>query len=138
VTTETHGRVTGVRVGNALDLEGYPIAPATRCGDRVETAGVIAIDPNSGELVVGEVAEQTRVTLDNLTQILHAAGCTLADIMFVDVVLADVRRDFAEFNAVYTDWIGSLLPARRTVGGELALDGLLVEIRAVAICSEGS
>ena len=122
-----------VKVGNALDLDGYPVSPAWAVGDRVETAGVIAVDPRSGEVVPGDVAAQTAQAIDNLASVLEAAGCALDEVVWVDVVLADAQRDFAAFNDVYAERFRSPYPARRTVGAQLALPELLVEIRAVAV-----
>lgn len=121
-----------VRVGNALDLDGYPVSAAVVVGDRIETAGVIPTDPATGELVSGDIVTQTERVLDNLELILAAAGTDLDGLVFVDVVLADVERDFADFSASYAERIGPPHPARRTIGGRLALPGMLVELRATA------
>ena len=123
-----------VTVGGALDLPGYPISPAVRIGDRVETAGVIPIDPRSGELLTAGIAEQAALCIDNLERILRAAGSGLDQMAFVDVVLADPGRDFEGFNTVYRSRIPEPFPARRTIGGHLALPGLLIEMRATAAC----
>jgi enamine deaminase RidA (YjgF/YER057c/UK114 family) len=119
-------------IGNALDLDGYPIRPFVVDGDRVYTAGVIPMEPSTGALVGGDIAVQTAQVLDNLTTILEAAGSSLADVLVVDVVLADVKRDFPAFNALYAERFVPPYPARRTIGGHLALAGLLIEIQVVA------
>lgn len=122
-------------VGNALDLPGYPIAPAVRYGGLIETAGVIPIEPETGELLVGGIEELTRLAIDNLERILLAAGSSMTQILFVDVVLADPAQDFDGFNAVYAERFDGYQPARRTIGGQLVLPGLRVEMRATAAAS---
>ena len=124
-------KVEAVVVGNALDLPGFPLSAATRHGDRVETAGVVAFDPDSGQIVEGDIVVQTRRVLDNIVQILDAAGTSLRSVMFVDVVLADLG-DFGRFNEVYAEYFNDHVPARRTIGAQLALPSLLVEINVTA------
>lgn len=119
-------------VGNALDLPEYPISPVAIHGDLVITAGVIPIDPATGNLVEGDAGIQAAQAIDNLAAILAAAGAGLADVLMVDVVLADAERDFADFNAVYEKWFSAPYPARRTIGARLAMPGLLVEIQAMS------
>lgn len=131
-------RVTCVRTGDALDLPDYPISPAIRVGDRVETAGILPIDPVTGELASADVTTQTRLALDNLVRVLEAAGSSWDDVLLLDVVLADADRDFAAFAATYGDWVGSHHPARRTIGAVLALPGLLIEVRASAVATKES
>lgn len=121
-----------VSLPGALGLPDYPISPAVIHGDRVETAGVLPIDAQTGELVGTDVESQTQVALDNLVEILTAAGSSWEQVLFLDIVLADVAS-FPEFAQAYAGWLGDRhRPARRTIGGALALPGLLVEIRATA------
>jgi len=82
--------------------------------------------------VVGEtVAEQTRITLENLAAVLAEAGVTLADVVRCGVFLADIG-DFAAMNDVYAEHFPQPLPARTTVGAALAA-GMKVEIDCVAV-----
>jgi 2-iminobutanoate/2-iminopropanoate deaminase len=82
--------------------------------------------------VVGEtVAEQTRITLENLAAVLAEAGATLADVVRCGVFLADIG-DFATMNDVYAEHFPQPLPARTTVGAALAA-GMKVEIDCVAV-----
>lgn len=124
----TRQRVT---VGNALDLPGYPVCAAVASAGLVHTSGIIAISPDTGEILDADVSAQTHQVLDNLECVLAAAGCTLDDLLFVDVLLRDVERDFAAFNEVYAARVAQP-PARRTYGVVLALPQLLIEISAVA------
>lgn len=97
------------------------------------TAGMVAYHPQTGEIVGGTVGEQTRQTLQNLAAILAAAGVGFADVVRARVHLADVRRDFAEFDAAYREFFTPPYPARTTVGSTLAAEGLLVEIDLVVL-----
>lgn len=104
---------------------------ATIAGDFIYVAGTLGTLPDSMELVAGGTGAQTEQTLRNIERILAACGATLADLVKVNVYLADMAT-FAEMNAAYLKVIGSDVPARITVGrAELAL-GAAVEIDAVA------
>lgn len=106
-----------------------PYSPVVRSGDHVYTAGQVAFDP-SGALVAGGIAEQTRQALANLTACLRAAGCTLGDVVKVNVFLLDLA-DFDAFNEIYRDAFDEPYPARTTVQAGLP-GGIRVEIEAVA------
>jgi 2-iminobutanoate/2-iminopropanoate deaminase len=80
------------------------------------------------------IEEQARLTLDNVRGILEAAGCTMDDVLKVNVILADMAH-FERFNAVYRTYFREPMPARTCFGG--ALDGILVEIDAIAQLPEG-
>ena len=72
-----------------------PYSPVVRSGDHVYTAGQVGFDA-TGNLVAGGIAEQTRQTLANLEACLAAAGCTLDDVVKVNVFLVDL----ADFDGV--------------------------------------
>jgi 2-iminobutanoate/2-iminopropanoate deaminase len=94
------------------------------------TAGLGPHHPETGEVVGSEVETQTERTIDNLEAVLAAAGLGLADVVKSTIHLADVRGDFAGFNAVYQRRFPSPYPVRTTVGSDLL--GILVEIDVVA------
>jgi len=106
-----------------------PYSPVVRSGDHVYTAGQVGFDP-SGTLVVGGIAEQTRQTLANLQACLLAAGCTLDDVVKVNVFLVDLA-DFDAFNEVYRAAFAEPYPVRTTVQAGLP-GGIRVEIEAIA------
>ncbi|MFV0253508.1 MAG: RidA family protein [Beutenbergiaceae bacterium] len=101
---------------------------AVRLGPMVWTAGFGPQDPVTGE-ISDDVAEQTRQVLRNVAAALQAAGLRLDDVVKTTVHLASLD-DFAEFNAAYGEFFSEPLPARTTVGSELA--GIKVEIDVVA------
>ena len=106
-----------------------PYSPVVRSGDHVYTAGQVGFDP-TGTLVEGGIAEQTRQTLANLEACLGAAGCTLDDVVKVNVFLVDLA-DFDAFNEIYRAAFAEPYPARTTVQAGLP-GGIRVEIEAVA------
>ncbi len=97
----------------------------------VYTAGQIALDPATGEVVAGGVAEQTARVLDNLRAVLAAAGSGLDRVVKTTVFLADMA-DFGAMNEVYARTFGDHKPARSTVAAAGLPRGVRVEIEAVA------
>ena len=104
---------------------------AVVAGDFVYVSGTLGTQPDSMDLVAGGAGPQTAQTLRNIEIILAACGAGLADLVKVNVFLADMA-DYAAMNAAYLEVIGADPPARITVGrADLAL-GAAVEIDAVA------
>ena len=94
-------------------------------------SGQIPLDPATGELVKGSFESQVRRVLENLREIVEAAGGTLSDIVKVTVYLKDIGK-FKEFNRIYAEYFKSLPPARVVVEvSKLPLDAEL-EVEAIA------
>lgn len=93
------------------------------------TAGFGPRKPASGESPAG-VGEQTRQVLRSIASVLEAAGLSMDDVVKSTVHLQDLQRDFAEFNAAYSEFFTEPYPVRTTVGS--TLNGILVEIDVVA------
>ncbi|HEV2248942.1 MAG TPA: Rid family hydrolase [Candidatus Limnocylindria bacterium] len=110
---------------------GLPYAQAVRVGDLVFVAGQVALGPD-GTAIAGDIAVQTEAVIARIDGILAAAGTSLANAVENLCFLADVRRDFGAFNAVYGKYWDTDGPARTTVQAVLPREGLLVEIRTVA------
>ena len=112
-----------------------PIGPynqAVTTGNLVYTAGQIAIDPQTGEMSLGNVSEQTRIVINNLKTILEAAGTSLENIIKVTVFLKNMS-DFPAMNAVYGEFFKpEIAPARSTIEAARLPKDALVEIEAVA------
>ena len=109
-----------------------PYSQAVRVGDFVFTAGQVALDPASGELVGGDdVAAQTEQVIRNLRAVLAAAGTDLAHVVKTTVFLKSMG-DFAAMNAVYARHFPEPFPARSTVEVGALPKGGLVEIECVA------
>lgn len=112
-----------------------PYSQAIRAGDFLFCSGQIALQPESGELVSGGVAEQTRQVLDNLANVLLAAGTGFKAVVKTTIFLADLN-DFAVVNDVYAEYCATQAPARATVQVAGLPKGALVEIDAVAYCGD--
>ncbi len=112
-----------------------PYSQAVSSGGFVFTAGQIALDPASGQVVAGGVAEQTDRALRNITAILKAAGCDLSRVLKTTVFLVDMA-DFQAMNEVYARHFGEHRPARSTVAVSGLPRNVRVEIEAVARLGE--
>ena len=97
----------------------------------VYCSGQVPLDPRSGELVGGSIADQTRRCLENLSAVLRAAGSSLDDVVKVTAFLLDMS-DFPEFNEAYSEFFGDEPPARATVAVAGLPKGAEVEIECVA------
>jgi len=109
-----------------------PYEQAIKVGDLVYTAGQIPIDPQTGNLVSGGIAEQTRQVLENLKAVLEAAGSSLDKVIKATVFLKNMA-DFAALNEVYGEYLSKAKPARSTVAVADLPRGALVEIDLVAM-----
>ncbi|MGH7562755.1 MAG: RidA family protein [Gemmatimonadales bacterium] len=113
-----------------------PYSQATVFGDLVFTAGQIALDPASMEIVDGGIAEQTERVLSNLEAVLTAAGSGFSGVLKTTVFLRDMA-DFAAMNEVYARRLGGHRPARSTVAAAGLPRSVLVEIECVAVRAPG-
>jgi len=109
-----------------------PYSQAIVNDNLVFTAGQVALDPKSGDLVGRSTAEQTEQVFANLKAVLAAAGTSLQNVVKTTVYLADMA-DFAQMNEVYAKHFGSHKPARSTVQAAGLPKGARVEIDAVAV-----
>jgi len=107
-----------------------PYCQAVQFGNLLFVSGQIAIDPQSGEIVDGEIEAQTRKVLENLKAIIEQAGMTLQNVLKCSCFLNDME-DFARFNSVYDSYFAESLPARETVEVARLPKDVLVEISAI-------
>lgn len=109
-----------------------PYSPAVVAEGRfIFVSGQIPFDPAAGGIARGTIAEQTRVTLENLQRLLETAGSSLDRVVSCRVYLQPFTAEtFAEMNAVYAEFFGDSKPARATIGAGLL--GFDVEIEAIA------
>ena len=90
------------------------------------TCGMGPIDPATGKIVDGGIAEQTRQTLKNLQAILDSKGAKFENVLKVTSHLQEVNRDFKAYDEVYREFFTAPFPVRTTVGSDLI--NILVEI----------
>ena len=122
-----------------LDLISTPGAPkaigpysqAVIAGGFLFTAGQVALDPATGELVPGGIAEQTSRALENLRAVLREAGTDFSQVVKTTVFLVDMA-DFSGMNEIYGRAFGDHRPARSTVAVAALPRGARVEIEVIA------
>jgi len=91
-----------------------PYSQAVRAGQLLFLSGQVALDPATGQMVEGGIAEQTRRVFENLAAVLAAAGRSFADVVRTTVFLADMN-DFVAMNEIYGQYFKEPYPARATV-----------------------
>jgi reactive intermediate/imine deaminase len=109
-----------------------PYSQAVRAGNTVYFSGQIPLDPSTGALVDGDIAEQTRRVFDNLTAVAQAAGGSLAQIVRLGIYVTDLAH-FAAVNAVMADYFQSPYPARSTIEVPALPKAAQVEVDAVMV-----
>jgi 2-iminobutanoate/2-iminopropanoate deaminase len=108
-----------------------PYSQAVVVDGWVFCSGQIPIDPQTGEVIEGGVAEQTHQVLANLSRVLDAAGSSMGDVVKTTVFLSDMNA-FAEMNGVYAEHFGDHRPARAAVQAAALPKFVDVEIECVA------
>lgn len=108
-----------------------PYSQAVIAGEWVFASGQIPIDPATGELIDGGIADQTDRVLKNLSAVLHEAGLSLDQVVKTTVYLADMGS-FGEMNEVYAKHFGDHRPARATVQAASLPKNVGVEIDVIA------
>lgn len=108
-----------------------PYSQAIKAGDWLFVSGQIGLHPETGELVSNDLTGQAGQALENLSQIVTAAGCRLTDVVAVDVYLTDMGQ-FAAFNELYQQVFSNHRPARAVVQVSALPKGALIEIKCIA------
>jgi len=122
-----------IRTGGAPDAIGpYSQGVRTRASEFLFLSGQIGLDPQTGELVPGDIEAQTERVLRNLEGVLRAAGSSLDHVVKTTIYLTDMDQ-FPRVNKVYEKFFGESLPARATVGVSSLPKGALVEVEALAV-----
>lgn len=113
-----------------------PIGPynqATLVGNTLYTSGQIAINPESGELVLKDITTETRQVMENLKAVLEAADMTFENIVKTSIFISDMHN-FGAINEVYGSYFNEeTAPARETVEVANLPKFVNVEISAIAI-----
>jgi 2-iminobutanoate/2-iminopropanoate deaminase len=121
-----------ISTNNKLN-RGRPLSQAIKQGNFIFLSGQAAINPETGDLVEGFKA-QTRQTIENLLEVLHAAGGKKEDLIKVNVYLRDIGY-FEMFNQIYQEYFTANQPARTCVQTSL-VGSFLIEIDGIALLDE--
>jgi 2-iminobutanoate/2-iminopropanoate deaminase len=109
-----------------------PYSQAVRANGFIFLSGQVALDPKSGEMVGGDIRQQTERVLDNIKGILEAAGSNLHHVVKTTVFLKDMN-DFLAMNEAYARYFTAAPPARSTVQVARLPKDALVEIEVAAV-----
>jgi 2-iminobutanoate/2-iminopropanoate deaminase len=107
-----------------------PYSPGLSVGGWVFLSGQGGIDPESGQIVSDDFAEQTEQTFRNIEALLAAAGASLDDVVSCLVHITDLAQ-FPALNAIYEQKFPGIKPVRTTVRADL-VGGMLVEVTVIA------
>ena len=108
-----------------------PYSQAYLAGNTIYCSGQIALDAHTGEFLNGTIEEQTQKCIENVEQVLKAAGFGFEDVVKTTCFLAEMS-DFTQFNEVYAKYFTSK-PARSCVAAKQLPKGALVEIEVIAV-----
>lgn len=109
-----------------------PYSQAVKVNGFIFVSGQIPIDPHTDEVTKGDIVDQTRQVLKNISSILVAAGSSLKDVVKTTVYMKDLSK-FGEMNQIYGEFFTVPFPARATVEVSNLPKGVDVEIDAVAV-----
>jgi 2-iminobutanoate/2-iminopropanoate deaminase len=108
-----------------------PYSQAIDIGDTVFLSGQIGLDPHKGSLVAGGIAHETRQVVDNIREVLRAAGLGFGDVVKATIFLVSLA-DFEIVNGIYGAHFTERFPARSTVQVAALPRGAVVEIEVIA------
>jgi 2-iminobutanoate/2-iminopropanoate deaminase len=108
-----------------------PYSQALKAGGFVWCSGQIPINPATGAIEAVTIEDQTRQVIENLSNVLAAAGSSLASVVKTTVFIKDMN-DFAALNGVYAEMFGETKPARSCVEVARLPKDVKIEIEAVA------
>ena len=119
-------------IPEGTDVENMVIAPAVRIGDLLYLSGTAGYDREKGALAGDDIVSQSRQALRNLGRVLEAAGSSWEKVVKVNCFLVHAQRDFDGWNVAFKEVFTKNPPARTTVGGDIAMEGALVEVELIA------
>lgn len=122
---------TAIATDNAPGAIG-PYSQTVMTGTLLFTSGQRPIDPATGKMVEGSIADRAHQTLKNLAAIVEAAGATIENVMKTTILLADIG-DFQKVNTVYAEYFASFFPARSAFQVAALPLGADIEIEAVTV-----
>ena len=107
-----------------------PYSQAVQTNSMIFVSGQIAIDPQTADIIEGDIEAQTEQVLKNIAAIIDAAGMSLQDVVKCTCFLKDMN-DFVRFNGVYENYFAEILPARETVEVSRLPKDVLVEVSVI-------
>jgi 2-iminobutanoate/2-iminopropanoate deaminase len=108
-----------------------PYSQAIMVGDFLFASGQIAINPATGEIVEGGIEAQTRQVMENVKNILQAAGMDFSNVIKTTVFITNMD-DFGKVNEIYATYFGENPPARSCVEVSRLPKGALIEVEVIA------
>jgi 2-iminobutanoate/2-iminopropanoate deaminase len=108
-----------------------PYSPAVCYGDLVFVSGQGPMDPETGEIKLGDILEEFSLAVRNVGILLEEAGSSLENALKVTLYLADMD-DFSAVNEAYKEHFGPVFPARTTIQAARLPKGIKVEIDVIA------
>ena len=109
------------------------IASPVRVGQRLYLSWSAACAALAGKLAGDDIVSQARQAMKNLGKVLGAAGSSWDKVVKVNCFLVYAQEDFAGWNTVFKEFFPENPPARTTVGGDIAMEGALIEVELIAI-----
>jgi 2-iminobutanoate/2-iminopropanoate deaminase len=109
-----------------------PYSQAIRAGSLLFVSGQIPIDPATGQVIAGDAAAQTRRVMENIGEILKAAGSSFYQVVRTTVYLADIA-EFSAMNEVYGQYFSAPAPARSTIQAARLPRDAKLEIDVIAV-----
>ena len=122
-----HQPIHSDRAPNAIG----PYSQAVRVGDTVYLSGQIPLDPQTMELVEGDIDARARRVFDNLAAVMQEAGGSLSDIVKLTIYLVDLEQ-FGQVNEVMAEYFDAPFPSRATIAVAALPKGAPIEVEAVA------
>jgi 2-iminobutanoate/2-iminopropanoate deaminase len=108
-----------------------PYSPAVIAGDLVFLSGQIPLNPATGEIDRGDIADQARLVFENISVLLEAAGTSLSQVVKTTIYLTDIA-DFGKVNEVYAGYFGPDFPARTCIQAANLPLGAKIEVEVIA------
>lgn len=109
-----------------------PYNQAVEAGGMIFVSGQIPVSPETGKIVDGGIAEQTKQVLKNMEAILAEAGLSMSNVVKTTCLLSNMDN-FAAMNEVYAEFFTTDMPARAAYGVVKLPLGVMVEIEAIAM-----
>ena len=108
-----------------------PYSQAVKLGNLLFTAGQIALDPSTGNMMTSTLDEEVHQIMKNLTAVAKAAGSSLDNVLKTTIYVTDLGN-FGKINELYGSYFGEAPPARSTVevsalpkGGNVEIDMII-------------